>query len=72
MEYAAKEWDLHKLGGDYTKIAEGMGAFSKKVTTPDEIAPAIREAVNANKSGQPALLEMMTKEELNVPKYWGK
>ena len=72
LEYAAKEWDLHKLGGDYTKIAEGMGAFSKKVTTPDEIAPAIREAVNANKSGQPALLEMMTKEELNVPKYWGK
>jgi hypothetical protein len=25
---------------------------------------------NANKSGQPVLLEMMTKEELNVPKFW--
>ncbi len=70
LGYAAEKWDLHKLTGDYAKIAEGLGAFSKKVTTPDQIVPAIKEAVEANKSGQPALLEMMTKEELNVPKFW--
>ena len=70
LGYAAEKWDLHKLTGDYAKIAEGLGAFSKKVRTPDQIVPAIKEALEANKSGQPALLEVMTKEELNVPKFW--
>ena len=70
LGYAAEKWDLHKLTGDYAKIAEGLGAFSKKVRTPEQIVPAVKEALEANKSGQPALLEMMTKEELNVPKFW--
>ena len=70
LGYAAEKWDLHKLTGDYAKIADGLGAFSKKVRTPDQIVPAIKEALEANKSGQPALLEVMTKEELNVPKFW--
>ena len=70
LGYAAEKWDLHKLTGDYAKIADGLGAFSKKGRTPDQIVPAIKEALEANKSGQPALLEMMTKEELNVPKFW--
>ena len=70
LGYAAEKWDLHKLTGDYAKIADGVGAFSKKVRTPDQIVPAIKEALEANKSGQPALLEVMTKEELNVPKFW--
>ena len=70
LGYAAEKWDLHKLTGDYAKIADGLGAFSKKVKTPDQIVPAIKEALEANKSGQPALLEVMTKEELNVPKFW--
>ena len=58
LGYAAEKWDLHKLTGDYAKIADGLGAFSKKVKTPEEIAPAIKEALNANKTGQPALLEI--------------
>ena len=70
LGYAAVKWDLHKLTGDYAKIAEGLGAFSKKVRTPEQIVPAIKEALEANKAGQPALLEMMTKEELNVPNFW--
>ena len=70
LGYAAAKWDLHKLTGDYAKIAEGLGAFSKKVRTPEQIVPAIKDALEANKSGQPALLEMMTKEELHVPKFW--
>ena len=70
LGYAAEKWDLHKLTGDYAKIADGLGAFSKKVKTPEEIAPAIKEALDANKTGQPALLEMFTKEERNVPRYY--
>ena len=70
LGYAAEKWDLRKLTGDYAKIADGLGAFSKKVKTPEEIAPAIKEALNANKTGQPALLEICSKEEVNVPRYY--
>ena len=54
----------------YSKVAEGLGAFSKRIETPDKISEAINLAVKANSQGQPAVLEMITKEEDNVPNYW--
>jgi len=36
------------------------------VNTPDEIAPALKRAKEANAKGQPALLEIITKEETTV------
>jgi acetolactate synthase-1/2/3 large subunit len=68
--YAAERWQSNRLGGDYAKVAEGLGAYAEKVTTPDQLAPAIKRAIAANKEGRPALLEAMTKEEENVPKFW--
>ena len=58
------------MGGEYAKVAEGLGAYAERVDSPDEVGPAIRRAIEANGTGQPALLEMITKEEENVPKYW--
>ena len=68
--FAAEKWGSNKLGGDYAKVSEGLGAYAEKVTTPDQIGPAIRRGIDANMKGQPAVLEMMTKEEENVPKFW--
>ena len=70
MGYAAERWGSNKLSGDYAKIAEGMGAYAERVETPDKIAPAIRNAMTANQSGQPAVLEMITKHEEATAKYW--
>ncbi len=68
--YAAERWQSNRLGGDYAKVAEGLGAYAEKVTTPDQLAPAIKRAIAANQEGRPALLEAITKEEENVPKFW--
>ncbi len=68
--HAAEHWGSNKLGGDYAKVAEGLGAYSEQVRAPDQIAAAIRRGIDANKNGQPAVLEMMTKEEETVPHYW--
>ena len=68
--FAAEKWGSNKLGGDYAKVSEGLGAYAEKVTTPDQIGPAIRRGIDANMKGQPAVLEVMTKEEENVPKFW--
>ncbi|MGH2542566.1 MAG: thiamine pyrophosphate-dependent enzyme, partial [Ardenticatenaceae bacterium] len=70
MPNAAEKWGSHKLGGNYAKVGEGLGAYAEQVRTPDQIGPAIRRALDANKTGQPAVLEMMTKEEENIPRYW--
>ena len=70
MPYAAEQWGSHKLSGDYTKVAEGLGAYAERVDTPDQIAPAIRNGIAANREGRPAVLEMITKEELAVAKFW--
>jgi len=70
MPYATERWGSNRLTGDYAKVAEGLGAYSEKVDTPDQIAPAILRGIAANKAGRPAVLEIITKEELDVPKYW--
>ena len=70
MPYATETWGSNKLGGHYARVAEGLGAYAEQVQTPDQVAPAIRRALQANQNGQNAVLEMLTKEEGAVPKYW--
>lgn len=69
MAYASERWGSNRLGGNYAEIGSGMGAYAEKVTTPDEIAPAIRRAVAANREGQPAVIEMITKVEEHTSRY---
>ena len=70
MPYAGERWGTHRLSGEYAKVAEGLGAHAERVETPDQIAPAIRNAIAANKTGRPAVLEMITKEEEDIPRFW--
>ena len=70
MPYASERWGSNRFSGEYAKVAEGLGAHSQKVDTPDQIAAALRAAFEANKSGQPAVLEIITKEEETIPSYW--
>jgi acetolactate synthase-1/2/3 large subunit len=51
------------VGGQFAEVAQAMGAFSEKVTDPGEIVPAIRRGLEVTRSGRPALLEFITKEE---------
>lgn len=69
MPFATERWGSNRLGGHYAKVAEGLGAYAERVETPDQIAPAIRRGMEANRKGQPAVLEMMTKEEIAVQRY---
>jgi len=60
-----------KLSGDYSKIAEALGGYSERIEEPDEIAPAIKRAEKAVRSGRATLLEIMTKVELSFQtRYW--
>jgi acetolactate synthase-1/2/3 large subunit len=61
---------IYKLYGDYAKLAEALRGYGETVEDPDEIIPAIKRAKKALDSGKPAILNMITKEELAISKYW--
>ncbi|MGE5620712.1 MAG: thiamine pyrophosphate-requiring protein [Sphingomonadaceae bacterium] len=67
---ATKLYGARYITGDYSKIAEGLGAYAERVERPDEIVPAVKRAVAITQEGRPALLEMMTREETALSKYW--
>ncbi|UCD72563.1 MAG: hypothetical protein JSW01_03665 [Candidatus Bathyarchaeota archaeon] len=61
-----------KLSGDYSKVAEGLGAYAERVEKPDDIVPAIKRASRQVKDGTPALLDVVVKLELigDMRKSW--
>ena len=63
MPSAAEKYGTNLLGGNYAKLGEAMGLYGERVEKPGEIVPAIKCALEANRSGQSALLEVMTREE---------
>ena len=69
MPYATEHWESNKLGGDYAKVAEGLGAHAETVHTPDELPGAIQRAIAANREGRPAVLQTMTNGEETVSRY---
>jgi thiamine pyrophosphate-dependent acetolactate synthase large subunit-like protein len=41
-------------------IAKAMGAYGEKVADPDKLQAALRRCLKAVKSGQPAVLDVIT------------
>jgi len=66
---ASERYNLHLLSGDYTKVAEGLGGYSERVEQPHDIIPAVQRAKKALTSGQPALIEIITREETDFSLY---
>jgi acetolactate synthase-1/2/3 large subunit len=61
--YSADTPGHWQYAGDYAQIAEGMGGYAEHVEHPDDIIPAIKRALQAMRTGKPALLDVITKLE---------
>ena len=68
--HATEHWKSNELGGDYAKVAEGLGAYAEKVDNPNEVGSALKRALRHTENNQPAILEIMTKEEEHLSRYW--
>jgi acetolactate synthase-1/2/3 large subunit len=53
--------DVAKLGGNFSLVAQGLGAYSERVEQPSDLIPAYRRAISATEGGQAALVEVMIK-----------
>ena len=60
------------LGGDFSQVARGLGAYSERVEQPDEIGPAFVRAIRSTEEGRAALVEVMIKPmgTPNLPDDW--
>jgi tartronate-semialdehyde synthase len=55
------------LGMDHVAVMEAMGALGRRVTTPDDIKPAIQWAIQASEEARvPALVEIIVEREADA------
>ncbi len=70
LPVSTERWGLRYVSGDYAKVAEGLGGYTERVEKPPDLVPAFRRAIEEVTAGRPALLEVITREEAEYPKYW--
>jgi len=61
---ASEQYAIHELGGDYADVAKALGGHGERVTEPSQIIPALNRAFAQNAVGVPAVVEVITCEEL--------
>ena len=59
-----ESYDVDNMGADistppdFARVAEACGAFGRKVETPSEVLPALKEALDQAHRGRPAVLDV--------------
>lgn len=48
------------ISGNYSEFARALGGHGERITSPDEIIPAIKRGIKATQEGTPVLLEFIT------------
>jgi len=69
MPISTEKYRSTDISGDYAAMARAFGGFGERVTSPEEIVPAIRRGIAATRAGQPALLEFITGKETRISKF---
>src|SRR5262249_32215315 len=53
LKISDKKYGAMTVGGNYTKVAEGLNVAARRVEKPQDIVPAIKEAVAVTHAGSP-------------------
>ena len=69
MPFAIEEYGSVYQGGNYRDVAKALGGWGVRVEKPDEFIPALKQAIEVTKSGQPAMVECITKEGFDFSRY---
>jgi thiamine pyrophosphate-dependent acetolactate synthase large subunit-like protein len=66
MPVSTEKYRATDISGHYADMAKAFGGYGERVTTPDQIIPAIRRGIQKTQEGTPALLEFITAKETSV------
>ena len=70
MPIAVEKHGSKFLTGDYTKMADSLGCYAETITQPADVGPALARAQGIASSGQPVVLEIITREEPVFSQYY--
>jgi thiamine pyrophosphate-dependent acetolactate synthase large subunit-like protein len=69
LETSTRKYGALSVGGNYSKVAEGLNVASRRVEKPAEIVPALKTALDTVERNQPFLLEIIAKEGYEFSRY---
>jgi acetolactate synthase-1/2/3 large subunit len=69
MPISTQKYRSTDISGDYAAMARAFGGYGERITTPNEIVPAIRRGIEATQKGTPALLEFITAKETTISEF---
>jgi acetolactate synthase-1/2/3 large subunit len=69
LKVSDKKYGAMTVGGNYSKVAEGLNVPSMRVERLGDLVPAIKKAVGVTESGSPFLLEVVVKEGQDFSRY---
>jgi acetolactate synthase-1/2/3 large subunit len=66
---AVQRYHAADLGGNYSQVAKGLGAWSARIEKPGDFLPKLAEAREAMQSGVPAVIECVAKQNFKYSRY---
>lgn len=69
MPVSTEKYRATDISGNYADFARALGGYGERVTTPDQIVPAIKRGIEQTREGVPALLEFITQKEYTYSVY---
>jgi acetolactate synthase-1/2/3 large subunit len=69
LKISDEKYGAMSVGGNYTKVAEGLNVAARRVEKPSDIVSGIKEAVGVTEKGAPFLLEFVVKEGRDFSRY---
>ncbi len=69
LKISDEKYGAMTVGGNYSKVAEGLNVASARVEKPGHIVGAIKDAVGVTEKGAPFLLEFIVKEGQDFSRY---
>jgi acetolactate synthase-1/2/3 large subunit len=69
MQVSTEKYRSTDISGNYADMAKAFGGYGERVTTPDQIIPAIKRGIQKTQEGTPALLEFITAKEIQISSF---
>jgi acetolactate synthase I/II/III large subunit len=69
LKISDEKYGAMTVGGNYTKVAEGLNVAARRVEKPSDIVGGLKEAVGVTETGAPFLLEFVVKEGRDFSRY---
>jgi len=69
MPVSQEKFGATEISGNYADMAKAFGGYGERITSPDEIIPALQRGIKQTQEGVPALLEFITKKEIEYSKF---